>query len=193
MDGFDMTQALEEGWCIIENSDGLAEIQRDDDDAAARFDSDEAAERFVKDQAVESQYHRKALRHINATNADTQTPGAPDPGSSMRRCIPSRSRSTRTTPPTSTSRDMPSDRSRFIASFSCGKSATRSTRTLRILWLCWTVIPRYPVAVSPPQLAQRLVWRARSSFPRRWSRALLFAPYCVCAFPRPGYQRGSSF
>jgi hypothetical protein len=69
---FDQTQALEEGWCIIENSDGILEIQRDDAAQAKMLATDDDAANFVAIAASEnSAYHVEALRYIAERNAAT--------------------------------------------------------------------------------------------------------------------------
>ena len=66
--GLDQTQALAEGWCVIDVNDGeFLEIQRIDDDR--RLSSDSVADAHVRRQADEGKaYHKNVLRYITAEN-----------------------------------------------------------------------------------------------------------------------------
>ncbi len=75
MSEFDQTRALAEGWCVIVNSEGWAEIQLHDEGPMFAT-SDEDAERHVRSRAAEgSGYHTRALLHVNAINNEVRTAG----------------------------------------------------------------------------------------------------------------------
>lgn len=75
---FDMATALDEGWLLIENSDGWCEIQADDEKGLMM---DEEAFQTVATLAMAgSYYHCSALRYINDYNQEVLQTGA-DPSS----------------------------------------------------------------------------------------------------------------
>jgi hypothetical protein len=66
--GLDQTQALAEGWCVIDVNDGsFLEIQRSDEDS--RFSTDNGADAHVRRRADEGRaYHKNVLRYVTAEN-----------------------------------------------------------------------------------------------------------------------------
>lgn len=66
--GLDQSQALAEGWCVIDVNDGsFLEIQRCDESRA--FSTDREADAHVRRRADEdSAYHRNVLRYVTAEN-----------------------------------------------------------------------------------------------------------------------------